>query len=91
MKENEQYKILYQHNYIRRVLFLILHKPTNKILSLYRSSGFSMTGHKDELLPFFLLCSKVTIRGTPLGYIHKDMIFNDKITSHYKNLSKEIL
>lgn len=91
MKQNNQFKILYQKIYFGRVLFVVLDRQSNKVMLLYRSSGFSGTGHKDELLPFFLLNGRVTIRGTPLGYIHKEMMFNDKFTSHYKNLSKEII
>lgn len=91
MKENEQYKILYQHNYVGRVLFLILHKPTNKILPLYRSSGFSMTGHKDELLPFMFLNERVTVRGEVLGYIFKIMLYKDYYLEHYKQIDKDIL
>ena len=91
MKENEQYKILYQHNYVGRVLFLILHKPTNKILSLFRSSGLSGTGHKDELLPFMFLNERVTVRGEVLGYIYKQMFYKGYYTEHYKDMSKDAI
>ena len=91
MKENEQYKILYQHNYIGRVLFLILHKPTNKILSLYKSSGYSGTGHKDGILPFMFLNERVSIRGEPLGYIYKQMFYNGYYINHYKDIPKDII
>lgn len=90
MKQTNQFKILYQNIYFGRVLFVVLDRHSNKVLLLYKSSGFSCTGHKGELLPFFLLNSRVTVRGAPLGYIYKDMMFNDNLTSHYKNLSKEI-
>ena len=91
MKENEQYKILYKHNYIGRVLFLILHRHTNKILSLYKSSGYSGTGHKDELLPFIYLNERVSIRGEPLGYIYKQMLYRDCYINHYKDIPKDII
>lgn len=91
MKENEQYKILYQKNYIGRVLFLILHKPTNKILSLYRSSGLSETRHKDELLPFMFLNERVSVRGEVLGYIFKEMLYNGYYLEHYKSINLIIL
>ena len=91
MKENEQYKILYQHNYIGRVLFLILHKPTNKILSLYRSSGYSGTGHKGEILPFMFLNVIVSIRGETLGYIYKQMLYKGYYINHYKELTKDVI
>lgn len=91
MKENEQYKILYQHNYIGRVLFLILHKPTNKILSLYKSSGYSGTGHKDELLPFMFLNERFSVRGEVLGYIFKEMLYSGYYLEHYKNINLIIL
>lgn len=91
MKENEQYKILYQHNYIGRVLFLILHKPTNKILSLYRSSGLSGTGHKDELLPFMFLNERVSVRGEVLGYIFKEMLYGGYYLEHFKSINLIIL
>ena len=91
MKETEQYKILYQHNYVGRVLFLILHKPTNKILSLYKSSGYSGTGHKDEILPFMFLNAIVSIRGEPLGYIYKQMLYKGYYINHYKDIPKDII
>ena len=91
MKENERYKILYQHNYVGRVLFLILHKPTNKILSLFRSSGLSGTGHKDELLPFMFLNERVSIRGEPLWYIYKQMLYRDCYIEHYKDINRDII
>ena len=91
MKENEQYKILYQHNYVGRVLFLILHKPTNKILSLYRSSGFSMTGHKGELIPFLFLNERVSIRGEVLGHISKEMLYKDYYLDYYKQIDKDTI
>ena len=91
MKENEQYKILYQHNYVGRVLFLILHKPTNKILSLYRSSGYSGTGQKGELIPFLFLNERVTVRGEILGYIYKQMLYKGYYIKHYKDISKDTI
>ena len=91
MKESEQYKILYQHNYIGRVLFLILHKPTNKILSLYRSSGLSGTGHKDEILPFMFLNERFSIRGEVLGYIYKQMLYKGYYINHYKDINRDII
>lgn len=91
MKENETYKILYQRVYVGRVLFLILHKPTMKVLSLYKSSGFSGTGHKDELLPFLYLNSRVKPRGEVLGYIYKIMLFKGRYLDHYKDMSEDIL
>ena len=91
MKENEQYKILYQHNYIGRVLFLILHKPTNKILPLYKSSGYSGTGHKDEILPFMFLNERVSIRGEILGYIYKQMLYKGYYINHYKDINRDII
>ena len=91
MKENERYKILYQHKYIGRVLFLILHKPANKILSLYRSSGYSGTGHKDELIPFLFLNERVSVRGKILGYIYKQMFYKGYYIEHYKDMSKDTI
>ena len=91
MKESEQYKILYTHNYIGRVLFLILHKPTNKILSLYRSSGLSGSGHKDEILPFIFLNERKSIRSEVLGYIYKQMLYKGYYINHYKDISKDII
>lgn len=91
MKENEQYKILYQHNYIGRFLFLILHKPTNKILSLYRSSGYSGTQHKGEILPFMFLNERVSIRGEVLGYIYKQMLYKGYYIEHYKDINRDII
>ena len=91
MEENEEYKILYKHNYIGRVLFLVLHKNTNKILPLYKSSGYSGTGHKDELLPFMFLNERFSIRGEPLGYIYKQMFYNGYYIEHYKDISKDII
>ena len=91
MKENEEYKILYKHNYVGRVLFLILHKPTNRILSLYRSSGYSGTNHKGEILPFMFLNAIVSIRGETLGYIYKQMLYNGYYINHYKDIPKDII
>ena len=91
MKENKQYKILYTHNYIGRVLFLILHKPTHKILSLYKSSGLSGSGHKDEILPFMFLNMIVSIRGEVLGYIYKQMLYRDCYINHYKDINRDII
>ena len=91
MKENEEYKILFQHNYIGRVLFLILHKHSGKILPLYLSSGYSGTGHKDEILPFMYLNMIVSIRGEPLGYIYKQMLYKDYYINHYKDIPKDII
>jgi hypothetical protein len=91
MKENEHYKILYQKNYVGRVLFLILHKPTNKILSLFRSSGLSGTGHKGEILPFMFLNERVSIRGEVLGYIFKQMLYKGYYLEHYKEITKDII
>ena len=89
--ENEQYKILYQHNYVGRVLFLILHKPTNKILSLYKSSGYSGTGHKGELIPFLFLNERVSIRGEVLGYISKEMLYNGRYLEPFKAMNEDII
>ena len=91
MKETEQYKILYKHNYVGRVLFLILHKPTHRILSLYKSSGYSGSGHKDELLPFIYLNERVSIRGEVLGYIYKQMFYKGYYIEHYKDIPKDII
>ena len=91
MKENEQYKILYLHNYIGRVLFLILHKDSSKILPLYRSSGYSGTGHKGEILPFMYLNETLSIRGEPLGYIYKQMFYTGYYINHYKDIPKDII
>ena len=91
MKENEQYKILYQHNYIGRVLFLILHKPTSKVLSLYRSSGYSGSNHKGELIPFLFLNERVSIRGEVLGYIYKQMFYTGYYIEHYKDINRDII
>ena len=91
MKESEQYKILYQYNYVGRVLFLILHKPANRILSLYKSSGYSGTGHKGEILPFIFLNERVSIRGEPLGYIYKQMLYNGYYIEHYKDINRDII
>ena len=90
MKENEEYKIVYQQNYVGRVLFLILHKPTNKILSLYKSSGYSRTNHKGELIPFLFLNERVSIR-EPLGYIYKQMLYNGYYIDHYKELTEDVI
>ena len=91
MKETEQYKILYKHNYVGRVLFLIWHKHTNKILPLYKSSGYSGSGHKGEILPFMFLNMIVSIRGEPLGYIYKQMLYRDCYINHYKDIPKDII
>ena len=91
MKETEQYKILFQQNYIGRFLFLILHKPTSKILSLYKSSGYSGTNHKGEILPFMFLNERVSIRGEPLGYIYKQMLYKGYYINHYKDIPKDII
>ena len=91
MKETEQYKILYKRNYVGRVLFLILHKTTNRILSLYLSSGHSGTGHKDEILPFMFLNEKFSIRGEPLGYIYKQMFYKGYYINHYKEINKDLI
>ena len=91
MEENEEYKILYKHNYVGRVLFLILHKPTNMILSLYLSSGHSGTGHKDEILPFMFLNERVSIRGEVLGYIYKQMLYKGYYIDHYKELTEDVI
>ena len=91
MKETEIYKILYLYNYVGRVLFLILHKPTNRILSLYKSSGLSGSGHKGEILPFMFLNMIVSIRGEPLGYIYKQMFYNGYYINHYKDIPKDII
>lgn len=91
MEENEHYKILYQKDYIGRVLFLILHKPTNKILPLYKSSGYSGTGHKDEILPFNFLNEIVSVRGELLGYIYKQMKYKGYYLKHYKDIGKDII
>lgn len=89
--ENNHFKLLYQKIYFGRVLFIILDKKSNKILLLYKSSGFSRTGHKDKLLPFFLLNSRITINGEPLGYIYKVMLSNGKFETHYKFLLGKIV
>ena len=91
MKETEQYKILYKHNYVGRVLFLILHKPTNKIFSLYKSSGYSGSNHKGELIPFLFLNERVSIRGEVLGHISKEMLYNGYYINHYKDIPKDII
>ena len=91
MKETEQYKILYKQNQVGRVLFLIIHKSTNKILSLYLSSGYSGTNHKGELLPFMFLNERVSIRDDPLGYIYKQMLYNGYYINHYKDIPKDII
>lgn len=91
MKESKKYKILYTHNYVGRVLFLLLHKNTNKVLLLYRSSGHSGTGHKDEILPFMFLNEKFLIRGEPLGYIYKEMLYKGYYIEHYKDINKDII
>ena len=91
MKENEQYKILYKRNYVGRFLFLILHKHTNKILPLYKSSGYSGSNHKGEILPFMFLNERVSLRDEPLGYIYKQMLYNGYYINHYKDMPKDII
>ena len=91
MEENEEYKILYKHNYVGRVLFLILHKHSSRILPLYKSSGYSGTGHKDEILPFMFLNEKFSIRGEPLGYIYKQMFYTGHYIDHYKELTEDVI
>ena len=91
MEENVEYNILYQHNYVGRVLFLILHKPTSKVLSLYRSSGYSGSNHKGELIPFLFLNERVSIRGEALGYIYKQMLYKGCYINHYKDIPKDVI
>jgi len=74
-------KLLYKKEYIGRTLFIL--EIQGKYLSVYRSSGYSGTGHEGQILPFSSLSSRQTI-STCLGYIYKEMFYDGRWTSHYK-------
>lgn len=83
MLENENYKILYQKPYVGRVLFIILDKTTNKVIPAYKSSGYSGTGNKGEILPFMYLEEEHRLY-TPRGYINKILWLNNRFQMHEK-------
>lgn len=78
-------KILLAQEYVNRILFVLEHQ--GKYIQVYRSSGLSGTGHNGKILPFAgLNTEKPRFRGEPLGYIWKEMFYDKKWVSHYKNL-----
>ncbi|MDD2505168.1 MAG: hypothetical protein PHF21_02710 [Bacilli bacterium] len=76
-------KLLYKKEYIERTLFALEHN--GKFITVYRSSGLSGTGHKDQILPFSSLSEHHTL-STCLGYIYKEMFYDGKWKSHYKRM-----
>ena len=82
--ENTKFKILYQRVYFGRVLFVILHKPSNRVLMVYKSSGYNTAESKGKIIPFMFLNSRVSPRGECLGYIFKEYLIGGKWESHRK-------
>lgn len=72
------YKILYSHKYVERDLFVI--DVDGKQTKVYRSSGFSGTGHGGMIFPFTKL--KETLRrglaDYEIGYIYKTMLLGGR-------------
>lgn len=77
-----KFEILYKKDYVGRIIFVI--KYQNKITFVYKSSGLSGTGHKNDIIPFIYLNSRVAINQPILGYINKYYFKDGKITQHYK-------
>jgi hypothetical protein len=78
-------KLLYKTEYVERVIFVIEHK--GKVIFVYRSSGLSGTGYIGNILPFMYLNDRNTISST-MGYIFKEMRYNGRYQSHYKEVSR---
>lgn len=83
--ENTKFKILYQRVYFGRVLFVILYKPSNKVVMVYKSSGYNTTESKGSIIPFMFLNSRISPRGECLGYIFKEYLVEGKWKSHRKS------
>lgn len=79
----EDLKVLYSREYIGRIIFVIKYK--DKITFVYKSSGFSRTGHGGEIIPFMYLNTRRTIRGPMIGYIWKEYFKGNKYRPHEKD------
>lgn len=82
MYNKDDFKIIYSKEYVGRIIFIIKYKE--KYTFVYKSSGFSNTGHTNEIIPFMFLNTRKSIRGPIVGYIFKEYYYNDKYKSHYK-------
>ena len=76
--------VVYKTDYFGRYLYLL--EIDGKIAQVYRSSGFSGTGHKGKFLPFLGLSDRETFSQC-LGYIFKEMFYNGGYLGHYKDVS----
>lgn len=79
----EDLKVLYSREYIGRIIFVIKYK--DKITFVYKSSGFSRTGHGGEIIPFMYLNTRKTVRGPMFGYIWKEYFKGNKYRPHEKD------
>ena len=78
-----KFEILYKQEYIGRIIFAI--KIQDKITFVYKSSGFSGTGHGGDIIPFMYLNTRRTISSPIIGYIWKEYLVNGRYQSHSKN------
>jgi len=77
-------KILYKKEYFERILYAI--KIDDKVTFVYKSSGLSGTGHGENILPFMYLNSENRFSGPILGYIWKEMRYDNNYRTHKKKL-----
>ena len=76
-------KLLYMQEYVERHFYVIEHK--GKFIQVYRSSGYSGTGHAGLLIPFSGLDEGRGLRSHP-GYIYKEMFYNGRWINHKKDI-----
>lgn len=82
------FEILFKNKYCHRDIFIL--KKENKYLMVYRSSGLSGTGHKNQIIPFNFLNSRLTIAVPIIGYFFKEYFYQGKFRSHSKEFNKDI-
>ena len=81
-------EVLYKKEYVGRIIFVI--KYLDKVTFVYKSSGFSGTGHCGDIIPFMYLNNYRSVRGPMIGYIWKEYYFGGRYISHDKNFTGSI-
>ena len=75
-------KVLFKRYYFERELFVI--EVDGKVLLVYRASGLN-SGRKGRVIPFMMLNTMKTMSSPPIGYIFKEMFYDNKYINHDKS------
>lgn len=77
-------KILYKTEYFGRILYAL--NINGKFTLVYKSSGLSGTSPSGRILPFMFLNTENRFSGPMLGYIFKEMKYDNMYITHRKRM-----